>query len=133
MKTPPSNALVWFAVLGGGTAWAVQFVVNLAFTFAQCDAPAPRWSLPVHGWEIAISAVAIAVTLAAEGAALRVFRGTYKVEDAAAQERAGKGVSPPLGRISFLSMIALTVNFLALMIIVLTAVGAPLLPVCQQS
>jgi hypothetical protein len=30
-------------------------------------------------------------------------------------------------------MVGLTVNFLALAIIVMTGIGAPLLPICQQS
>lgn len=133
MKDRPSNALVWFAVLGGAGAWAVQFVINLAFTFAQCNAPAGRWQLPVHGWEIAVSAVAIAIGLAAEGVSLSLYRRTSRLEHVAAAERQGEGTPPPAGRVNFLAMVGLTVNFLALAIMLMTAVGAPLLPVCQQS
>jgi hypothetical protein len=48
-------------------------------------------------------------------------------------ERRGDGSPPPVGRVQFLSMVGLTVNVLALAIIVLDGVGAPLLTVCQQS
>lgn len=133
MKEQPSNALVWFGVLGGALAWATTFVANLAFTFAQCNAPPGRWKLPLHSWEIAISAVGVAVGLAAGAAALHVYRQTFRIEDVAAHERAGDGTVAPLGRINFLATVGLLVNFLTVAIMVMTAVGAPLLSVCQQS
>ncbi len=134
MRPGPSNWLVWFGVIGGAAAWALQFVANLAFTFAQCNNPGGRWQLPVHGWAIALSAAAIVVDLAAIAVCVRLFRGTYDLDhEVAGAERRGDGFAPPLGRINFLSMVGLTVNFLALAIIVMTSIGAPLLPVCQQS
>ena len=129
----PSNGLLWFGVIGGAGAWVVQFLANLALTFAQCDQPSARWMLPVHGWEIALSLVAVAVVLGAGGVSAWIFLRTFRIDDVAAHERRGEGVSPPLGRISFLSMVGLLVNLLALAMIVMTGIGAPLLPVCQQS
>lgn len=133
MKPLPSNALIWFAVLGGAGAWAAQFVANLALTFAQCDQPNQRWMLPVHAWEIGLSAAAGVVAVAAGAASLRLLARTSHHDEVSARERQGKGVAPPLGRINFLAMVGLTVNFLSLAIIVMTGIGAPLLPVCQQS
>lgn len=133
MKYPPSNKLVWFAVLGGPVAWAVQFVINLYFSYAQCNAPPGRWQLPVHGWQIGVSAAAVAITLAAEGISLWLYLKTFNLDHIAEAERRGEGTAPPTGRINFLAMVGLTVNFLALAIIVMTGIGAPLLPVCQQS
>jgi hypothetical protein len=133
VRSPPSNALVWFGVLGGAGAWVVQFVANLAFTFAQCNAPSGRWQLPVHGWEIALSAAAIAIGLAALAVSLRLYLRTFHLDHIAEAERRGEGSAPPTGRINFLATVGLTVNFLALAIMVMTAIGAPLLPVCQQS
>jgi hypothetical protein len=133
VRYPPSTAVVWFGVLGGAAAWTVQFVANLAFTFAQCNAPAGRWELPVHGWQIALSAAAIAITLAAEGVSLWLYLRTFNIDHVAEAERHGEGSAPPTGRINFLATVGLTVNFLSLAIIVMTAIGAPLLPVCQQS
>ena len=129
----PSNGLLWFGVIGGAGAWVVQFLANLALTFAQCDQPSARWMLPVHGWEIALSLAAVAVVLGAGGVSAWIFLRTFRIDDVAAHERRGEGVSPPLGRISFLSMVGLLVNLLALAMIVMTGIGAPLLPVCQQS
>ncbi len=135
MSRRRADLLIWFGVLGGAGAWAVQFVANLAFTTAQCDARsgAARWQLPVHGWQIALSAGAIAVGLAAEITCGAMFLRTYKNDEISAPERRGDGSPPPAGRINSLSMMGLLVNFLTLTIIVMTAIGAPLLPVCQQS
>jgi hypothetical protein len=133
VRRPPPTWLVWFAVLGGAGAWAVQFVVNLEFSWAQCNAPAGRWQVPVHGWEIALSAVAALVALMAAGVSLRLYLRTYRLDHVSVAERRGEGTAPPTGRINFLATVGLTVNFLALAIIVMTGIGAPLLPVCQQS
>jgi hypothetical protein len=133
MNWPPSTALVWFGVLGGAAAWVLQFVANLAFTFAQCNAPSGRWELPVHGWAIALSAAAMAVGLAAEGVCALLFLRTREIDHVAIAERRGEGSAPPTGRINFLAIVGLTVNFLSLAIIAMTAISAPLLPLCQQS
>lgn len=129
----PSNGLLWFGVLGGAGAWTVQFLANLGLTFAQCDQPTARWMLPLHGWEIGLSLAGVAVTLAAGGVSLWIFLRTAPIDDVATHERRGEGVTPPLGRVNFLSMVGLLVNVLALAIIVMTGIGAPLLPLCQQS
>jgi hypothetical protein len=125
--------VIWFGVLGGSLAWGIQFVANLAFSFAQCNAPAGRWDLPVHGWQIALSVAAVAVALAAEGVCAWLYLRTFRLDHIAEAERHGEGSAPPSGRINFLAMVGLTVNFLSLAIIVMTGIGAPLLTVCQQS
>ncbi len=133
MKVAPPNLLVWFGVLGGAVAWLVQFAINLFFTFAQCNQPAARFSLPVHGLEIGLSAGALVIAGSAEAVALRMYLRTHLIDDASVHERRGDGVHPPLGRVQFLAQLGLLVNFLAIAIIIMTGVGAPLLPVCQQS
>lgn len=122
MNARPSNALLWFGVLGGSLAWAVQFVASLAFSFAQCNQPSARWQLPVHAWEVALGVAGIAIALAAEAVSLRVFLRTREL-----------GSAPPGGRVHFLAVVGLTVNFLSLAIMVMTTVGAPMLEVCRQS
>jgi hypothetical protein len=133
MRYPPRSSVLWFGVLGGAIAFAVQFVVNLAFSFAQCNAPAGRWQLPVHGLEIAVSVAAVATGLAAILICGWLYRHTARLNDVLTEERRGEGSPPPIGRIGFLAPIGLTVNLLTLVIIVMTGIGAPLLPVCQQS
>jgi hypothetical protein len=127
----PSNALLWFGVIGGATAWTIQFVANLAFTWARCNPPVTRWQLPVHAWEIGLSIGALAVGFASWAVSLKIFlRTRHGVADL---ELRGMGSPPPVGRINFLAIMGLLVNFLALAIIVLTGIGAPMLHVCQQS
>ncbi|HWE34175.1 MAG TPA: hypothetical protein VG410_11865 [Solirubrobacteraceae bacterium] len=133
MRFPPSTALVWFGVLGGAGAWATQFVANLFLTFAQCNAPPGRSRLPVHGVEIGLSAAAVTIGLASAGVSLWLYRRTSSLDHVAQDERHGEGSAPPTGRINFLATVGLCVNFLAIAIVVMTGIGAPLLPVCMQS
>ena len=133
MSSRRSNGLLWFGVVGGALAWALQFVANLAFSFAQCNQPTTRWQLPVHGWQIALSAGAVVIVLASMAACVSVFRRTFRIDDVFGQERRGDGSVPPLGRVHFLAIVGFVVNVLVLAIVVMTGVGAPLLTVCQQS
>jgi hypothetical protein len=124
--------VVWFAVLGGAFAWVFQFVANLALTWAECNAPARR-TLPVHTVEIVLSACAVAVGVGAIALSLWLYLYTYQFKHVTVAERRGEGSPPPTGRISFLSVVGLTVNLLALAIMIMTGIGAPLLSVCRQA
>jgi hypothetical protein len=134
VRLPPTNRVVWFAVLGGAIAWVVQFVANLSLTWAQCNAPAGRgFHVPVHVASVVISAVAIAIGATAMGVSLWLYLYTYQFKHVVIAERRGEGSGPPTGRINFLSVVGLTVNFLALAIMIMTGIGAPLLSVCKQA
>lgn len=122
MSSRRFNVLLWFGVVGGPLAWAVNHVAGYAFGLAQCDQPAARWQLPVHGWQVALSVTGTLIALAAEAVSLKVFLDTRGADN-----------RPPQGRVHFLSVVGLTVNPLAMAIMVMTAVGSPLLTVCQQS
>lgn len=133
MSLTPSNRVVWFAVLGGPLAWAVQFVANLALGFAQCNPPVPRWTLHIHAWAIGLSVIAIVIGLAATAVSLSLYLRTARLDDIHEQVLTGQGGRPPQARVHFLAIVGLVVNFLALAIVVMTGVGAPLLTVCRQS
>lgn len=133
MTRPPSTLLIWFGVLGGGLAWATQFVAGLAFTFAQCNAPPGRWELPVQTWQSALAIAGVVVGLAASAVCVRLYRRTRDLDHIAATERLGEGSPPPAGRINFLATTGLLVNVLALSIMIMTAIGAPFLRLCQQA
>jgi hypothetical protein len=62
-----------------------------------------------------------------------LFRRTYQVGDVFEEERAGGGTGPPIGRVHFLAIVGVIVNFLSMAIIVMDGIGAPLLRLCQQS
>jgi hypothetical protein len=133
VKRQPSNVLVWFGVLGGALAWATQMVAGLGFTFAQCNAPPGRWQLPVQAWQFWLAVAGVLVGLASVAVCVRLYRQTRDIDDAAETERLGRGTPPPVGRINFLATTGLLVNALALAIMIMTAVGAPFLRLCQQS
>jgi hypothetical protein len=134
MKVRPSNALLWFGILGGPLGWAAQFVASYWFALAQCDPPVPRWHLPVHAWEIGLACGGLAIGSIATVVSLRILLSSYRVDrDVLQLELRGIGSRPPLGRVMFLAVVGLTVNLLAIPIVIITGAGAPVLTVCQQS
>jgi hypothetical protein len=133
VKLPPSNRVVWFGVLGGALAWVIQFAINLMLTWARCNSPAGRSHLPLHALEIGLSAGAIAIGGLSIGVALWLYLYTYQFKHVPQAERRGEGTAAPTGRINFLAVVGLTVNFLALAIMIMTGIGAPLLSVCRQA
>ena len=133
MSPRPSNLLLWFGIAGGPLAWTVQFVANLAFSFAQCNQPDGRWALPVRSWQLALAAAGLLIALASMATAIWLFLRTFRIGDVFEEERSGGGSAPPLGRIHFVAIVALVVDFLVLTIIVMDGIGAPLLSLSQQS
>jgi hypothetical protein len=122
MSRARANLLVWFGVLGGPLAWAAMHVAGYAVGLARCDSPNARFQVPLHGLDPAFSIAGVAIGVLAELAALRVFLDTRE-----------SGEKPPAGRIHFLSVVGLTVNPLAVAIMILAGVGTAVLPLCQQS
>lgn len=131
MNFRASSRLVWFALGGGACAWAVQFVIGLAFGFAECNQVGR--GLPIHTWQAVVAGVAAIVNLTSIATCIWLLRNTYHVGDVAGQERRGDGAPPPVGRIHFLAVCGLTVNVLALAIIIMDGIGAPLQSLCQQA
>jgi len=129
----PPTALVWFGVAGGAFAWAAVHVSGYEFSLRRCIPTGTGALLSLSPWQIGIAAGGALVAVAAIGVSLWLFLRTFRIDDVAGMERRGDGSPPPVGRIQFLSMVGLTVNALALAIIVLDGVGAPLLTACQQS
>ncbi len=129
-----TTPLLWFGILGGPLGWAAQFVASYAFTLAECDPPVPRWHLPIHAWEIALAVGGLAIGAVATIVSLRILLRSYRTDnDVLQEELRGIGSQPPLGRVMFLAVIGVTVNLLAIPIVIITGVGAPLLTVCRQS
>jgi hypothetical protein len=133
VKTATATPIVWFAVMGGALAWSTQFVANLFLTFAQCNQITSHRSLPLHTIEVIVSVVAVIIGVASEATAVHLFRRTSHIDGTPQAEIRGLGSPPPIGRVNFLAMMGMLVNFLVLAIIIMTAVGAPLSFVCQQS
>lgn len=132
VKTRHSDLAVWFGVLGGPLAWAAQFVANLFLSFFQCGAEA-RASVPLHALQLALGVAGLLVALASTAVAARLFRATVGDRELSLKVIRGFGGEPPLARVHFLAIVGLTVNFLALAIIVMTTIGSPVLLDCRQS
>ena len=107
--------LQWYALFAGPWAWAVQHVLLFEVGNAHCAPNVAHWGVPVIWLEVAITAGCGAAVLAAEGAALVVFRATSAVE------RFAPG---PQGRIRFFAQAALLGNVLFLVIVALDATGS---------
>lgn len=129
----PPTAVVWFGVIGGGLAWALAFVAGYGFGLAHCFPTGTSLALPLSGWQIAAAVAGLVVALASMATSVWIFLRTFRIGDVAGMERRGDGAPPPAGRLQFLAMVGLTVNLLAIVIIVLDGVGAPILHACQQS
>jgi hypothetical protein len=129
----PPSVLVWFGVAGGAFAWAAVHVAGYGFSLRRCSPTRNDVLISLPPWQIGLSAAGAAVAVAAIGVSVWMFVRTFRIGDSSAMERRGDGSPPPLGRIQFLSMVGVTVNFLALAIIVLDGIGPPILNACQQS
>ncbi len=129
----PPTALVWFGVAGGAFAWAAVHVAGIEASWDRCIPTGTGTVVPLSAWQVIIAACGAAIALLAIAVSAWLFLRTFRIGDVAGMERRGDGAAPPAGRLQFLAMVGLTVNFLALAIIVLDGVGAPLLTACQQS
>jgi multisubunit Na+/H+ antiporter MnhB subunit len=129
----PPTPLVWFGVAGGAFAWAAVHVAGYESSLDRCIPTGTGSVVSLSAWQIAIAAGGAVIAVAAIAVSVWMFLHTFRIDDVAGKERRGDGSPPPVGRIQFLSMVGLTVNILALAIIVLDGVGAPLLTACQQS
>lgn len=109
--------LQWYALFGGALAWASQHVAGYFISTAACGSPAISSSTA----QIVVALCAGALILAAEGAALAVFRATTPDDP------------PPGGRLHFFAQAALLGNVLFLAIVALTALGSVYHLPCAQS
>jgi hypothetical protein len=117
---------MWFGLLGAPGAWVAQFLVGYTMTQAACgDA---GWDPPVDGVTLAATIIAALVAVAAELAALKVWAETRPVQGAGGAEE-----PPPKGRIHFLATVGIVITPLFLFIILMSGIGAVVLPECHQS
>jgi hypothetical protein len=117
---------MWFGLLGAPAAWSVQFLVGYGISEAACGAASAGGALdPVTAVATATAAV---VALLAGAAAVLAWRETREAEG-----QGGADEAPPLGRIHFLATVGIVITPLFLAIILMSGIGAILLPECRQS
>jgi hypothetical protein len=116
--------LQWFALFGGPLAWTVQHVVGYGISDAGCSVAGAQWDLHISTMQVVLSVATGAVVLAAEAAALVVFRQTRMVDEYA---------PGPNGRLRFFAQAALVGNVLFFVIVVLDGVSTVYHLPCSQS
>jgi hypothetical protein len=116
--------LQWFALFGGPLAWATQHVVGYGISDAGCHVAGTQWDLHASLLQIVVAAALGSVVLAAEAAALVVFRATKAV---------GKDEPGPEGRLHFFAQAALLGNALFFVIVLLNTIGSVYHLPCGQA
>lgn len=121
---PSAEFLQWFGFGAAALVWACQHVFGFGATVARCGAGGVHLGVDLRTWELAASATAIALVLAAEAAAaVTVFRTWGAAYDG----------PPPEGRRHFFALAALIGNLLFLVVIVLSTVSVLTLDPCRQA
>jgi hypothetical protein len=116
------EAYQWLGLLVGPLAFAVQHVLGVEATLADCN-PA-RLTTPLHPLQAGATTAAALLILAGEAAALLAFRATRDVEIEG---------DPPAGRIRFLATAALAIGPIFLTLVLLDGVGVLSHAGCRQS
>lgn len=119
-----ASLLLWFALLAPPAVWVGQFVFGMGSVLSSCRRAGGTWGIPVDTWTVIAMVIAGVIALLAEVAAFSVVRATREVE---------QDDAPPPGRVHFLAIVALTTTPLFFFIIVLSGIGATVLPDCRQS
>ena len=118
------EVLQWFGVLGAALVWTMQHVVGFGVTEAECGAGGRGWGIGNDAWQIGLAAGAGTIILAAEAAAILVFRATRGND---------YGSEPPFGRMRFFSIAAMVANVLFLCVVVLDGIASVYGYGCRQS
>jgi hypothetical protein len=116
--------LQWFGFLAGGTIWFAAFLAGIGTSVAVCNPASSRWGIPHDTVQTALLAFGGAVVLAAEAAAVAVFRATRNVTE---QD------PPPQGRLHFFAIGAVVGNLVFLVIILLSGIATIVDRACHQA
>jgi hypothetical protein len=115
--------LMWIGILGAPAVWASQHVFGFGVTQAGCAVGSRGWNVPIDTWTAVATSVAGALAIGALVASALTYRAVRDAEIDAA---------PPKGRLYFVSICGIVISPLFLAIILMSGIGALLLPNCQQ-
>ena len=116
--------LQWFGFLAGGTSWFVVLLAGIGTSVAACNPAGSRWGVPHDTLQAALLGFGGGVVLAAEAAAVAVFRATRNVRE---QD------PPPHGRLHFFAIGAMVGNLVFLVIILLSGIATIVDRACHQA
>jgi hypothetical protein len=118
------SILQWLGLVAGAAVWFASFLAGTGVSQAVCNPASKLWGLPHDTVEIAIAAFAVCLLVAAELAAIVVYRATRDVEE---QD------PPPHGRLHFFASAALLSNLLFILIVVLSTIATVVNRTCHQA
>ena len=115
--TASRRALLWFGVLGAPAAWVFHLVAGYGIQEADCSRGSARWDFSSHPLEIAVTAAALGIGVAALVAAAWSWR-------------AAEAGADPRGRVAFMAFAGIISSLLFLGIIAVGGAGAVYLDPC---
>jgi len=116
------EVLQWFGFLAGGGTWFATFIAGTSVSIAGCNPAGRRWGIPHDTVELALLAFAATVLVAAEVAAILVYRETRALEEQG---------PPPQARMKFFAIAAMAGNVLFLTIIALSVIATVAVRPCH--
>jgi hypothetical protein len=116
------SILQWVGFAGAALTWTAQHVIGFGVTDAECSAGGLRWGIGNDVWQLTLLAVAGALVVAAEAAAVTVFLRTRATDE---------DDPPPLGRMHFLAAAAVVANVLFLTAMLLDGLASTFTTVCR--
>jgi hypothetical protein len=116
--------LQWFGLFGAAGVWVAQHGIGQGVAEVSCSAGGRHWGISNDAYQIGLMIAGGIVVLAAEAAAVVVFRAT---SDASYH-------SPPsVGRIRFIAIATMATNLIFLMIILLDGIASIVNATCRNS
>ena len=122
--SPTIEFLQWFGLFGAALTWTAEHVIAYGVTVARCGAGGRDWGIPEHTTQLVLLALALALWLLSQAAAVTILVRTMSVEH---QD------PPPDGRRHFFAVAAVGGNMLFLVAIILDTVGAVFHTACGQA
>lgn len=124
MSSRRLELLQWFGFLFGGVIWFAVFVAGAGVAVAACNPAGSRWDIPYDAVHLGLLGFAAVSIVAAEAAAVLVFRATRREEEQG---------PPPGARMKLFAIGAMVGNLLFFVILVLSFVATIVNRTCHQA
>jgi hypothetical protein len=118
------SRLSWFGFFVAAFAWVAQHGIGQGVADARCSAGGSHWGISNVAYQTGLMIGAGLLILAAEAAAIAVFRAT---SDASYES------PPPVGRIRHVAIASMTANLIFLVIVLLDGIASIVDATCRNS
>ena len=134
MNVRTLGILQWVGLLLGAGVWLSQHYFGYGVAEAACGVGSTHWGVSNTVWQAVLMACAIALVLAAEAAAIAVFRETRGADfgDGPPEEDTRFHGALPYSRLHFFATGAIVANALFVLIIVLDGTATIVNHGCQN-